>query len=125
MGQKIRNSRPGGLFDLIFRRQLPLETETTVFIFVSALDIFMTWTLLTHGGFIESNPLARYFLDHWGKKGFVGFKFAMVAFICLITQIIALKKPETARNVLNLGSVVVFFVVVYSLTLLLKHGRLF
>jgi len=125
MGQKIRNSRPRGLFDLLFRHQLPLETESVAFIFLSALDIFMTWTLLTQGGFIESNPVARYFLDHWGRKGFVGFKFAMVAFICLLAQAIALKKPELARKVLNFGSLVVFFVVIYSLTLLLRHGRLF
>jgi len=106
----------------IFRRQLPLETETAAFVFVSAADIFMTWILLTVGGFVESNPVARYFLDNWGRFGFVGFKFAMVLFICLIAQVIATKKPAIARGILTFGTVVVFLVVLYSGSLLLKYG---
>lgn len=112
------------LFGLLFRRQLPLESETTLFILVNAGDIFMTWILLSQGGFIESNPIARYFLDRWGKQGFVGFKFSIVAFVCVLTQVIALKRPDLAARVLNLGTLVVLFVVIYSATLLIRHGNI-
>ena len=104
----------------VFRRQLPLETETTIFILVSAADIFMTWILLSTGGFVESNPVARYFLETWGKKGFVGFKMLSVTVVCVIAQIVALQKLELARRILNFGSVVVLLVVLYSVSLLLR-----
>lgn len=112
----------GSWLTFLFRRQLPLESETTVFILVNACDIYMTWILLSRGGFVESNPIARFFLDHWGQKGFVGFKFAVVAFVCVLTQIIALKRVDVARRVLQLGTLVVMIVVIYSAMLLFRHG---
>ena len=57
-----------------------------------------------------------------GCAGWFYFKFFMVAFVCILTQIIAIKKEETARWVLNFAIVVVAGVVIYSLTLLLRNG---
>lgn len=108
--------------------QLPLETETTVFILVNLLDFFTTYWLLAHrelglGGFYESNPIARYFLDRWGVvKGLLGFKLALVLFVCLIAQIVATRKPETARKLLVIGTVLVFGVVIYGVSLFVRHA---
>ncbi|MBT5018641.1 MAG: hypothetical protein HON04_07835 [Planctomicrobium sp.] len=100
--------------------QLPLEAETSMFILVNVIDFFMTYWLLMTGSFRESNPIADYFLRHWGPvKGMLYFKLALVTFVCLITQLIALKDVEKARWVLRLGIVVVTLVVLYSLRLLL------
>ena len=83
------------LFHRLFRKQLPLESETTLF-----------------------------FLDHWGRKGFVGFKFACVAVVCIIAQIVATQKPHLARLILLVGITVVSFVVIYSLTLWMRANGL-
>ncbi len=107
----------------LFRHRLPLETETTLFILVSVLDIIMTWILISRGGFVESNPVANYFLLRWGKNGLVGFKFCAVLVVCLTTQLIAIKRIQLARLVLVAGIVVVSFVVIYSLSLYLKAGH--
>ncbi|MCG6158052.1 DUF5658 family protein [Rubinisphaera margarita] len=112
------------LFHKLFRHQLPLESETTIFILVSALDIFMTWILLSGDGFRESNPIAKYFLDRWGRKGFVGFKFASVAVVCVIAQIVASKNLRLARLLLLFGTAVVGAVVVYSFVLWLRANGL-
>ncbi len=112
------------LFQKLFRNQLPLESETTIFILVSALDIFMTWILLSGDGFRESNPIAKYFLDRWGRKGFVGFKFASVTVVCVIAQIVATKNLRLARMVLLFGTIVVGAVVVYSFMLWLRANAL-
>ena len=102
--------------------QLPLETETARFVLASALDVFMTYLLIRNPDrFVESNPVALYFLNHWGVKGMVWFKFGTVAFVCVLAQIIARRKPETARGLLNLATVVVGAVVLYSLLLYLRH----
>ncbi len=107
----------------LFRHRLPLETETNLFILVSVLDIIMTWILISRGGFVESNPVANYFLLRWGKNGLVGFKFCAVLVVCLATQLIALKRIQLARLVLVVGIAVVSFVVIYSLSLYLKSGH--
>ncbi len=105
--------------------QLPLERETCFFILVNALDVFMTYILLVTGNFRESNQIANYFLAGWGIKGLVYFKFGLVAVVTLIAQIVARKKFNTGRNLLNFGSLVVAGVVIYSVALFLRSGYLF
>ncbi len=112
----------GSLLQWIFRRRLPLERETSLFIIVSALDVIMTWILLRREGFVESNPIASYFLHGWGIKGMVYFKFALVAFITVLCQIIALKKEDVARRILQFATVLVACVVLYSFSLLLRFA---
>lgn len=107
--------------------RLPLETETALFVLASTLDVFMTYLLLGHraGGdvvFVERNPVARFFIESWGVSGMVYFKFAMVAIVCVVAQLIAARRPQTARRVLGLATVIVAGVVAYSLVLLLRHG---
>ncbi|MEW4529382.1 MAG: DUF5658 family protein [Maioricimonas sp. JB045] len=117
----------GRLWHLLFRQQLPLEHETAMFVLVNVLDFFATWRLLTHGQpgdrvFVESNPIARYFLYGWGPvKGMLMFKLALVLIVCGIAQIIAIWKPETASRLLNFGTLAVGAVVVYSVTLFVRH----
>ena len=105
----------------VAKRHLPLESETAWFILVSAFDFWLTYYLLTTGGFGESNPIARFFIYGWGIKGMLYFKFAMVTFIVLIAQVIATQKPDTARRILSFATIAVAAVVIYSLTLLLRH----
>jgi len=101
---------------------LPLERETSVFILVSMLDVFMTYILLRTGHFRESNPIADYFIRHWGSRGMIYFKLSMTAFVCVMAQVIALKKPPKAAFVLKLGTLIVAGVVIYSFTLLMRSG---
>ena len=103
---------------------LHLERETLVYFVVNALDVLMTYLLLTHDQveFVEANPLARYFLYSWGPKGLVWFKIALVALVTFIVQLIARKRPETARRVLFLAIAIVSGVVIYSLILFVRHS---
>lgn len=120
-----RGVRSGLRWGRLFGRSLPYETETSLFILVSVLDLLMTSVLLYTGKARESNPVANYFLAHWGIKGLVAFKFAMVAFICVLAQVIALRRPETARWLLIFATVVVGAVVVYSVRLYVTVGEVF
>ncbi len=105
---------------------LPLEEETTIFILVNVLDYFMTYYLLLYGGhagrqFSERNPVARYFIDNWGPvKGMLGFKLALVTFVCVIAQVIALRSIKKGAFVLKFGTLAVAVVVGYSLALYLR-----
>jgi len=111
----------------ILGRKLPLEAETTRFILVSALDVFMTYLALRYSEegktsrvIGEGNAIAGYFINRWGIRGMVYFKFAGVTVVVLLAQIIAQHKMTSARRLLNFGSIVVSCVVIYSLVLLLK-----
>ena len=103
-------------------RQLPLEAETVWFLLVSALDVFMTYLLIRQPGFTEGNPVAAFFINHWGIKGMVYYKFFMVAFVAVITQIIARQREDIAARLLQFATVVVGGVVVYSLALYLRYS---
>ena len=104
------------------RRHLPLETETAFFLLVGVLDILLTHFLLVRGGFRESNPVAEYFLNHWGPRGMVYFKCALMAVVCVTAQLIARQRLETGRRILWLGTLVTGGVVVYSAGLLARGG---
>lgn len=96
---------------------IQFETETAWFGLVNTLDIVLTFLLIRRGEFFESNPIARYFINHWGLKGMIGFKVALVLIVIAITQFVAHKKPQLARGVLIFGTVVVACVVIYSVSL--------
>lgn len=104
------------------------QQETIRYVFVSALDLFMTFLLLyasesgwTQRIIFESNPVADYFYGAWGIRGLIYFKFAVVALVVIIAQIIAAHRPKTARGLLNAATVVVFAVIVYSTILFVRN----
>lgn len=104
------------------RDRLPLETETAFFILVNVLDIALTVVLLYGGGHREANPIAEYFLNHWGLKGMALYKLSTVAVVCVIAQIVARHSLSAGRRLLYVVTAIVAAVVVYSLSLLL-HGH--
>jgi Domain of unknown function (DUF5658) len=113
------------LYAMLFEG-LPLEGETGLFIAASTLDVMMTNFLINHANvashvlFVESNPLARYFMDSWGFDGVVYFKFGLVAFVSLICQVIARSRIVVARRVLYFATALVSAVVAYSAVLLIQ-----
>ncbi len=116
-----QKQRETSLKEFVFGH-LPLEAETTMFVLVNMIDFFMTYWLLASGMFRESNPVASYFLNHWGPvKGMLYFKLGLVVIVCVVAQLIALKDVKKARWVLNFGTVAVVFVVLYSLSMYLKQ----
>jgi hypothetical protein len=100
----------------LFADNLPFQNETTIFILVSALDIFMTYILLRFGA-IESNPVANFVFQKWGFQGMIAFKLVIVSIVCVIAQLVATRKPATAQFLLNTGSVLTGSVVIYSVSL--------
>lgn len=116
------------IWDTVFRLPLPLQRESALFLIVSVLDVMMTHILLDGSAgnsgrvmFYESNPVARYFLEGWGLGGIVYFKFALVTFVEVIAHIVALKKVDVGRRLLEFGTLVVSAVVIYSMLLLVSH----
>ena len=100
----------------------PLESEFSWFVLASVLDAAITYIGLYRGVFRESNPVAAYFLNHWGPRGLIGFKAVTVALVCGIAWYIHTRRPDTARLLLRAATLIVGGVVVYSVALLVRHG---
>lgn len=97
------------------RRGMPLENETAWYVLLNLCDIVATWALLRRdSGFVESNPVARWFFHGWGFRGMVWFKLAMVALVVVIAQAVARKNEPLARALLIFGCIVVGCVFIYS-----------
>jgi len=129
MKEMSHGNRPSAIRTLFLalRHRLPLEGETALFILASTLDALLTRYLLWSGSqdgqtfFVEANPIPRYFLESWGLDGLTYFKFALVALVTVICQVIARSRIEVARRVLNFASIIVLGVVIYSVVLMVQH----
>ena len=85
----------------------------------------MTYILLGMENFRESNGIAQYILEKFQFSGMVYFKFSTVMLVTVIAQIIARRNLQTARRLLNAGSLIVLAVVIYSAYLFVRHGGVF
>jgi hypothetical protein len=97
------------------------------FVVASFLDFLMTDALLSrsvndHGfQFVESNPVAAYFLNVGGTVGLAGFKIAMVAVVTASCRIIAVKRLIAARRILDFAAATGSSVVIYSAGLAIQY----
>lgn len=121
-----RASAPTTL-DFVFRQWLPLEREMALFLVASLMDFLLTRLLLTwegpddHYSFVETNPIARYFLYSWGFNGLIAFKATTVSMVIVVCQIIARTRMDIARRLFTFATLAVMTVVVYSAVLVVRH----
>jgi hypothetical protein len=66
-------------------------------IFVSCLDIMLTWVVLWHGG-REANALAAAILHRFGLVGIVLFKLGVVVLLIGLCEWIGRHNRETGRK---------------------------
>ena len=90
------------------------------FVFISALDIMLTWIVLHLGG-REANQLANAILYRYGLPGLVVFKFALVILVVLICEWVGRRRPESARLLLSVGIMVTCLPVVLAMMLIAFH----
>src|SRR5260221_1172257 len=99
------------------RRGMLYENTYVWLIFVSCMDIMMTWVVLWHGG-REVNVLARVILSHFGLPGMVIFKLGIVLGVVGMCEMIGRRNLETGRKVAK-GAVLLSAVPVAGAVMLL------
>ena len=67
------------------------------FVFVSAMDIMLTWAILVLGG-AEVNPVARVVINAWGLPGATLFKFSLTIFVILTCEIVGRHRDRLGRR---------------------------
>ena len=105
---------------LISVPEMRYQTSYILFVFVSSMDIMLTWLILLRGG-SEVNPIAKLVIDAWGLPGAIGFKFALSLFVIISCEVVGRKRDRLGRALITAGILISGFPVVWSLTLLTLH----
>lgn len=86
------------------------------FVVLSLVDFMLTWYLLTQSGghVYESNPVAQWWLVHFGWVGLAGFKAAAMSLAAGLGIYLFLRRPAVGHRVLGFGCAALVTVVVYS-----------
>src|SRR5947209_1844878 len=117
-----RPTRVRGAFHGAFGSPSRVGREGTWLVFLSAADLFTTYTLLWRGGrFYESNPLAQWFFRQWNIAGMTAYKFALVGLILVLGEVIERHRPGWGRAVVAFGGVAAALAATHGLRLLLAH----
>lgn len=90
-------------------------------IFISSLDIMLTWKILSRGG-MEVNPVAAAVIDLWGMQGAIAFKFALMMWVIVACEILARLKRNAGRFLAITAVAVSSLPVAWSLFLLVRHA---
>jgi hypothetical protein len=103
-----------------FARSPEMHFQNTYvwFVFVSSLDIMLTWKILSQGG-LEVNPVAAIVIDAWGMHGAIAFKFALMMWVIVVCEVLARLRRSAGRFLATTAVVMSALPVLWSLTLLL------
>lgn len=90
--------------------------KLVLFALLGASDFFLTWHLLGSGGgaVYESNPVAAWWLGHFGWLGLAGFKAATMLLAAALGVVVCLRRPAAGHRLLAFGCVALSAVVLYS-----------
>ena len=83
----LMSGQPGMLF----------PNQYVWFVFVAALDIMLTWTVLGIGG-REINLLADAVISYRGLAGLILFKFSLTVFVILMSEFVGRRRYQTGRS---------------------------
>jgi hypothetical protein len=95
-------------------------TLMLVFTALGLADLFLTWRLIQaeDGRVLESNPVANWWLLHYGWVGMTAFKVGMTLVIGGLAAAVALSRPRTGERILVFACGAQAAVVLYSVLLI-------
>ncbi len=92
------------------------------FIFLSALDIMLTWVLLLmHPDGHEVNPIADAVIRMFGLRGMVLFKFSLVVFVVIMCEWVGRKNSSTGTRLSEWAVAITSIPVVVTFSLLIAR----
>jgi hypothetical protein len=87
-----------------------------LFLLLSLSDLGLTWLLVARGGGLvsEGNPVAGWWLTHYGWGGLAAFKFLTVLVVVGLTAVVSRSRPRSGGLILSVACSVLALVVGYS-----------
>lgn len=102
------------------RRHVLYPNHYVWFVFLSAMDVMMTWVVLAFGG-REVNGVADAVISRYGLPGMVAYKFVLVVLVVGIAEAVGPRNPRAGRFVARAGVVVTCVPLVAAFAQLLRH----
>jgi hypothetical protein len=102
------------------RKPMLYQNRYVWFIFISSLDLMLTWVILYFGG-REVNPLAQHILRHFGLYGMVAFKLSLVLLVILLCEGIGRRSPTAGQWLASASIMLASVPVLLSFFLLLSR----
>lgn len=94
------------------------QNEYLWFVFVSAMDLMLTWIVLTFEG-REVNPIAAYFITRWSLAGLIAFKFTVMVFVILVCEYVGRRRSRvTGRRLIWIAVIISALPILWSFILL-------
>jgi hypothetical protein len=101
-------------------RALRYQNHYAWFVFVSAMDIMLTWVILFFGG-REANHVADFIIARFGLPGLVLFKFAIVVFVVMLCEVVGRRRPGAGKTLAEWAIAITCIPVAAALYQLLRH----
>ena len=92
------------------------------FIFVSFLDLLLTWLILVFADGIEVNPIADAVISHAGSGGLVLFKFSLVIFVVVMCEWTGRRCPTSGRKLSKAAVAITSVPVIVSIIQIITTG---
>jgi hypothetical protein len=80
------------------RRGMLYENTYVWFVFLSCLDIFLTWCVLYRGVGVEANGVAAWVIARFGRVGMVLFKLALVVVVILVCEAVGRRNRSVGHK---------------------------
>lgn len=90
-------------------------------VFLSAMDVILTWLIIFWFGGEEINGIAEGVIEHWGMAGAAVFKFCLILFAIVLCEIVGRARRASGQFLAYAMIIISAFPVVWSLTLLLLN----
>lgn len=75
-------------------------------VFVSTMDIIFTVLLIKYHDAHEANPIAAFYLSHYGKMGLIVWKFCIIIFVIVACEIVGRSRDRTGRWLARVGVII-------------------
>lgn len=102
-------------------RALRYQNHYVWFVFISALDIKLTWVILTFGG-REANHVADFVIQRFGLPGLVLFKLVIVVFVVLLCEAVGRRREGAGKTLAEWAIAITCIPVAVALYQLLRHA---
>ncbi len=94
--------------------QMLYQTAYKWFVYISAMDVILTWFILLLGG-SEVNVLADAVIAHTGLKGIIIYKFCLVVLVVVICEIVGRRRLRVGRNLARAAIAITSIPVILSI----------
>jgi hypothetical protein len=95
------------------QRPMLYQSRYVWFVFLSAMDVMMTWIILSAGG-RELNWIANAVIEFGGKVWLIGYKMAIVVLVIMLIETIGRMRASTGRQVATAAIAITAFPVVFA-----------